>query len=120
MTGVQTCALPICIIKAIERIVVAGTKPDLTFILDVPAEQALQRAAKRRGTAIVDRFEQETLQFHEKLRDGFLMLAANEPARCVLIDATQPKVEVAEQIWREVNGRFDPATAPVQLAAPAS
>lgn len=103
------------VIQAMERIVVAGTKPDLTLILDVPAEQALQRAAKRRGAGSVDRFEQETLQFHEKLRDGFLLLAASEPDRCVLIDATQPKAEVAEQIWGEVNRRFDPATAPVQL-----
>ncbi len=108
------------IIKAIERIVVAETKPDLTFILDVPAEQALQRAAKRRGADAVDRFEQETLQFHEKLRDGFLTLAAGEPERCVLIDATKLKAEVAEQIWGEVNGRFDPATAPVQLAESAT
>ena len=104
------------LIKAMERIVVASTKPDLTFILDVPAELALQRAAKRRGAGSVDRFEQETLQFHEKLRDGFLVLAAGEPHRCVLIDATKPKAEVAEEIWREVNRRFDPATAPIQLA----
>jgi dTMP kinase len=103
------------LIRAAERIVVAGTRPDLTFILDVPAEQALQRAAKRRGAGSVDRFEQETLSFHERLRDGFLTLAAQEPKRCVLIDATQPKADVAEQIWREVNTRFDPATAPVRL-----
>ena len=103
------------IIKAIERIVVADTKPDLTFILDVPAGEALQRAAKRRGGGAVDRFERETLEFHEKLRDGFLMLAASEPGRCILIDATQAKAEVAEQIWREVNSRYDPATAPVHL-----
>ena len=105
------------IIKAIERIVVADTKPDLTFVLDVPAEQALRRAANRRGSGKVDRFEQETLDFHEQLRDGFLTLAANEPTRCMLIDATQSKAEVGEQIWREVNTRFDPATAPVQLVA---
>ena len=49
---------------------------------------APRRAAARRGA---DRFEAETLAFHEKLRDGFLTLAANEPNRCVLIDATMPK-----------------------------
>ena len=107
-------------IRALERIVVGDTKPDLTFILDVPAAVGMQRAAKRRGDRGADRFEDEALAFHEKLRDGFLMLAANEPERCVLIDATAPKDEVAEQIWRIVSERFDPATAPVQLegAAP--
>lgn len=103
-------------IRALERIVVGETKPDLTFILDVPAAVGLQRAAARRGIAGADRFEGETLAFHEKLRDGFLMLAASEPERCVLIDATASKDEVAAQIWSIVNERFDPATAPAHLA----
>ena len=103
-------------IRALERIVVGDTKPDLTFILDVPAAQGMQRAAKRRGNSDADRFEDEALAFHEKLRDGFLMVAASEPERCVLIDATSPKDEVAEQIWRVVNERFDPSTAPASLA----
>ena len=102
-------------IRALERIVVGDTKPDLTCILDVPAAVGMQRAAKRRGDTGADRFENEALAFHEKLRDGFLMLAASEPERCVLIDATVPKEDVAEQIWRIVSQRLDPATAPVQL-----
>jgi dTMP kinase len=107
-------------IRALERIVVGSTKPDLTFILDVPAEQALQRARKRRGNADADRFEGEALQFHEKLRDGFLLLAASEPERCVLIDATMPKDQVSQRIWDVVSERFDPATAPARLQEAAS
>ena len=103
-------------IRALERIVVGDTKPDLTFILDVPAKVGMQRATKRRGDSGADRFENEALAFHEKLRDGFLILAASEPERCAVIDATVPKEDVAEQIWRIVSQRFDPATAPVQLA----
>ena len=103
-------------IRAMERIVVGDTKPDLTFILDVPAKVGMQRATKRRGDSGADRFENEALAFHEKLRDGFLVLAASEPERCVVIDATVPKEDVAEQIWRIVSQRLDPATAPVQLA----
>ena len=103
-------------IRAMERIVVGDTKPDLTFILDVPAKVGMQRATKRRGDSGADRFENEALAFHEKLRDGFLVLAASEPKRCVVIDATVPKEDVAEQIWRIVSQRLDPATAPVQLA----
>src|SRR6185369_14423679 len=102
-------------IKAMERIIVGETKPDLTFILDVPAKEGMRRAAARRGKGDADRFEAETLAFHEKLRDGFLTLAANEPDRCVLIDATMAKEEVAEQIWRVVTKRLDPATAPIQF-----
>ncbi len=102
-------------IRALERIVVGENKPDLTFVLDVPAEIGMQRAASRRGSGGADRFESEAMAFHEKLRDGFLMLAASEPERCVLIDATMPKEEVAEQIWRAVNERFDPAMAPADL-----
>ena len=62
----------------------------------------MRRADKRRGDGGADRFEGEALAFHERLRDGFLTLAANEPDRCVLIDATASKEEVAEQIWRVV------------------
>ena len=101
-------------IRAMERIVVGDTKPDLTLILDVPVKEGMRRAAQRRGAASADRFEAETLTFHEKLRDGFLMLAANEPDRCVLIDATISKEEVGERIWRAVLKRLDPATAPIQ------
>jgi dTMP kinase len=102
-------------IRAMERIIVGDTKPDLTFILDVPAKEGMRRAANRRGTDGADRFEAETLAFHERLRDGFLTLAANEPDRCVLIDATASKDEVAEQIWRMVLKKLDPASTPIQF-----
>jgi dTMP kinase len=101
-------------IKAMERIIVGDTKPDLTLILDVPAREGMKRAAERRGkSGDADRFAAEALAFHEKLRDGFLTLAAGEPDRCVLIDATLPKEEVAEQIWRVVSRKLDPASAPI-------
>jgi dTMP kinase len=102
-------------IRAMERIIVGDTKPDLTFILDVPAKEGIRRADSRRGAGGADRFEGETLAFHERLRDGFLTLAANEPDRCVLIDATTSKDEVADQIWRVVQKKLDPATAPIQF-----
>jgi dTMP kinase len=107
-------------IRAMERIVVGDTKPDLTIILDVPAKEGMRRAGQRRGAAGADRFEAEDLAYHEKLRDGFLTLAANEPERCVLIDATRPKEEVAEQIWRVVAKKLDPASAPIQFEEAAS
>ena len=107
-------------IKAMERIIVGETKPDLTLILDVPVKEGMKRAAARRGKGDADRFEAEALAFHEKLRDGFLTLAASESQRCVLIDATLPKEEVSEQIWRVVVKKLDPASAPIQFEDAAS
>jgi dTMP kinase len=107
-------------IRAMERIIVGDTRPDLTLILDVPVREGMKRAAARRGKGEADRFEAEALAFHDKLRDGFLTLAASEPLRCVLIDATLPKEEVAEQIWRVVTKKLDPASAPIQFEDAAS
>ena len=108
------------LIYFLERITVGSLKPDLTFILDVPAEVGLARAQKRRGDGEADRFEGESLEFHEKLREAYLALAAGEPDRCVVIDTTEPRVSVAMQIWTVVSQRLDPATAPVELAGVAS
>jgi dTMP kinase len=108
------------LIYSLERITIAGLKPDLTFVLDAPAEVGLARAKARRGDAEADRFENETLGFHEKLREAYLALAASEPERCVVIDTTAPRVKVAMQIWTAVSQRLDPATAPVALEGVAS
>ena len=101
-------------IRALERIIVGETWPDLTFVLDVPAADGLRRAAARRGNT-GDRFEDEGAAYHEKLRQGFLALAARETRRCVVINATLPKDQVADQIWRVVNERLEPSLAPLQL-----
>jgi dTMP kinase len=108
------------LLGGLHRVTVGKLKPNLTFILDVPAEVGLERAAKRRGDAGVDRFEGESLDFHEKLRDAYLHLAAGEPDRCVLIDAREPQAAVAARIWDTVAKRLDPATAPVTLEDVAS
>jgi dTMP kinase len=108
------------LIQGLERVTVGDLRPDLTFVMDVPAEIGLARATKRRGDATADRFESETLAFHEKLRDAFLYVGASEPNRCVLIDASAVRAEVAERIWRVVDKRLDPATAPMALEDVAS
>jgi dTMP kinase len=108
------------LIRGLERVTVGGLKPDLTFVLDVPAEVGLARAEKRRGEGGTDRFEGEALEFHVKLRDAFRLLALSEPDRCVLIDATGMRPTVADQIWKVVNERLDPATAPVALESTAT
>ena len=107
------------LIKGLERVSIGDLLPDLTLILDVPVDVALERLALRRGDAAPDRFEAENVEFHEKLREAFRALAADEPERCVIIDASVPRVQVAKDIWDTVQAKLDPATAPLELQEPA-
>jgi dTMP kinase len=107
------------LIKGLERVSIGDLLPDLTLILDVPVDVALERRALRRGDAAPDRFEAESLEFHQKLREAFRALAADEPERCVIIDASVPRVQVAQDIWDAVQTRLEPATAPLELQEPA-
>jgi dTMP kinase len=95
-------------IHGLERLTVGDTRPDLTFVLDVPAKTGLKRAANRRGKAPTDRFETEALDFHQKLREAYRDLAKAEPERCALINARASKEEIAEQIWPDVLARLKP------------
>jgi len=108
------------LLRALERVTVGDLKPDLTFVLDAPVEIGMARAAQRRGDATGDRFESESKEFHEKLRGAFRMLAMIEPKRCVLVDASGTRTDVADQIWDIITKRLDPATAPVALEGVAS
>jgi dTMP kinase len=108
------------LIHGLERVTIGELRPDITFILDVPADVGLARAKSRRGDGDADRFEGETLEFHQKLRAAYLRLAATESDRCVLIDTTQPRAQVATTIWNIVSQRLDPATAPVTFESAAS
>jgi dTMP kinase len=110
------------LIRALERVTLGTLAPDLTFVLDVPADIGLARANRRRGEAVADRFEAESLAWHQELREAYQLLVASEPARCVLIDATEPKPAVAESIWKAVSESLSPApaAAPVLLTGAAS
>lgn len=96
--------LPRETIRRIEAISVPDLKPELTFILDVPADAGLQRTAARHHDET--RFERFDLPFHERLREAFRDIARNQPDRCVLVDATQSPDEVAAAIWRTIVQRF--------------
>jgi dTMP kinase len=98
------------LIRSLERVTVGSAYPELTFILDVPAEIGLARAKSRRGQDAADRFEAESPEFHEKLRLAYKALAAEEPERCVLIDGRAPREAVAEQIWSAVRERLHPGS----------
>jgi dTMP kinase len=89
------------LIEALERMIVGATRPDLTLILDVDPELGLKRA-KGRGAGTEDRFEKKGLEFHHRLRKGFLEIAAQDPQRCRVIDSSRPYAAVAEDIRRAV------------------
>ncbi|MGB7035391.1 MAG: dTMP kinase [Xanthobacteraceae bacterium] len=105
------------LIKGLERVSIGDLVPDLTVILDVSVEVGLERATARRGAAEADRFEAENDEFHEKLRQAYLAIAAQEPERCVVIDAAAPKEIVARKIWNAVGTKLDPLTFPINLVA---
>ena len=87
------------VLNAMQRVTIGDLKPDLTFILDVPVEVGLTRAAERRGGGAPDRFEAEDLKFHQDLRDAYRQIAAEDPQRCVLIDASPDPETVAAHVW---------------------
>ena len=86
-------------IKATNDLATQGTKPDLTVLLDIPAARGLSR--KQAKTK--DRFEAEAIAFHNRVRDGYLRLAAEEPERWLVIDALLPKARIGRTIWDRVN-----------------
>lgn len=91
-------------IDAIKIATLGGLEPDLTLILDLPADTGLKRTLARPGSDT--RFEKFNLAFHEKLRAEFLEIAKREPKRCAVIDAIKSEDEVAAQIWQVVSTRL--------------
>jgi dTMP kinase len=89
-------------VKEVNRIASQGVKPDLTFLLDVPPELGLSRKRPEAN----DRFEKEDLDFHQRVREGFFKLAAEEPQRWVIIDSTLSKKHISNLIWEQVNKKI--------------
>lgn len=95
------------LIDLLEEATLDGLRPDLTIVLDVPAEVGLRRAAARRSGGLADRFEIEALSVHEVRRTGFLDLADAEPQRCVVVDGSRPVEEISKEIAFIVEDRLD-------------
>lgn len=94
------------LIDALEQVALDGVRPDLTLVLDLPAEKGLARASARRGEAAADRFEKDDLALHEARRSAFLALAGREPGRFVVIDAGRDPDGVADAVWYAVSSRL--------------
>jgi dTMP kinase len=82
-------------IETLERFVQRDLRPDLTLLLDLPVDIGLQRAGKRSEP---DRFEKQDATFFEEVRSGYLEIAAAEPERVKVIDASHPLEAVQQQI----------------------
>jgi len=104
------------VLNAMQRVTIGDLKPDLTIILDIPVEVGLQRAAARRGSGVPDRFESEDLQFHQDLRDAYRRIAAEDPHRCVLIEANADADAVAADVWTALRDRVFAVPSPAGTA----
>lgn len=82
-------------LEELHRTATRGTWPDLTVVIDVPVEMGLERAAHVHAP---DRLEQESLDFHRRVRDGFLALARNNPERIKVVDGNREVQAIAEDI----------------------
>jgi dTMP kinase len=91
------------VLRELNRIAAGGLQPDLTLLFDCPVEVGLLRASGRfaqqdGGARREDRFESEKVEFHERVRAGFLALAQAEPERFRLIDASRSIAEVTQDV----------------------
>lgn len=93
-------------LEQVHKIATGGLKPNLTLILDCPADVGLKRAKirneKNEVAGVEDRFEQERIEFHEQVRQGYLDIAKKEPSRVKIINAMEPVQIVHRQIVQEI------------------
>lgn len=92
------------VIRRLHRLIVGDVTPDLTLIFDMPVELGLERAHTRGEGE--DRYERMGVEFHQRLRDGFLDIAKKDPARCKVVDAAGDMDSVAKSVLELVTDRF--------------
>lgn len=92
-------------VQIINTFAVGDLMPNLTIIIDVPASIGLERI-RHRVSDLPDRMEQENIEFYERVREGYLLLARSLPERFFIIDGTQDVQAIEKQIWNEVQKRF--------------
>lgn len=104
-----TRGIDVSLIQQLNRLVLEGLAPDITFILDLDPGIGLKRAWKQiengSRSESETRFENEKFQFHESVRNGYLALARQEPDRFVVVDASMDPLKVSEKIL-EYLGKY--------------
>ncbi|WP_040224462.1 dTMP kinase [Bhargavaea cecembensis] len=92
-------------VRAINRFAIGKRMPDLTLLLDLPAEEGLARISRNKGRE-VNRLDTEELDFHRKVRSEYKVIAQEDPDRVIVIDATGTLEETAEKAWASVKSRL--------------
>ncbi|MCS6771020.1 MAG: dTMP kinase [Kiritimatiellae bacterium] len=97
--------LPMDALQTIRALAVDGAEPDLTLLLDIPVALGFERVRSRQQDLFegVDRIEREELAFHERVREGYLQLARENPRRFRRIDASRDPEQVAVEVWEAVQ-----------------
>lgn len=90
-------------LMALEAIVLEGTRPDITLILDAPPEKLLERRKARGGAD--DAFESRPMHFHRSVREAFLKIARENPERCSVLNAMATPERLLEEAWAAVEAR---------------
>lgn len=92
-------------VQMINRFAVGDLMPDLTIVIDIPEEVALERI-KYRATDLPDRMEKQNIEFYQRVRRGYLLLAESLPERFIVIDGTKERRDVEAEIWKKVSERL--------------
>lgn len=109
--------LPLDLVESVNKVATGGLMPDITFLLDLPVEAAMERigrpqlglesqgkaTAGRADEAGQSKFEEAGSAFHRRVRSGFLKLVKAEPRRILLMDAANPGDEIAAAVWQAVE-----------------
>jgi dTMP kinase len=102
--------LDLRMVEDLNRLASQGITPDLTLLLDCPVESGLRRASRRinrkKPALREDRFERESVTFHQRVREGYLEIARKEPNRVMVIDAFLDKSEIHRIICDIVETRL--------------
>jgi dTMP kinase len=93
-------------VQQINRFAVGNVMPDLTIVIDVPTEVSLARI-RQRASDVPDRMERENIDFYNKVRDGYLVLAKSMSERFTVIDGTKSEDEIEKKIWAAVKAKID-------------
>ncbi len=92
-------------VHQINQFAIGNVMPDLTVVLDVPAEVSMARI-KKRHSDLPDRMERENIEFYRKVREGYLVLAKSLPDRFFVADGTLPPAKIEKLIWKAVYDRL--------------
>jgi dTMP kinase len=93
------------VVYDVDRIACRGLVPDVTILIDIDAETGLERAHRRntRAECAETRFDEQSLDFHRKVRAAYHQLAEDEPRRVHLIDGSRSEIQIAEEVWKLIQ-----------------